>query len=158
MRASCTPDYQPLQPLLPFFLGFSITGLVPVAAPRASSRHSFAIDRAASWSVAAVSIALFRHSSARFFAASTTLPALPLQPLPAALFTAFSVPPALGLAPQPLPAAAALPGSEIPPALIRPAIPIPASSFFISLLFMSPLHGVRVDKERNKGHYPDKKE
>lgn len=103
--------------------------LLPVAASRALLRQSTAIDRAASWSVAAVSIALLRHSSACFFAPSTTLSVFPLQPLPAA---------------------AAPGGTEIPPALIKPAIPMPASNFFISLLFMMSLRGLKVEIEIEK--------
>ena len=79
-------------------------------------------------------MALSMHASAWFIAASTTLPALPLQPLPDA-FWRFSVLPALDLPDQPLAEAGPL-GTASPPAPIKLAIPMPASNFFSSFLFM----------------------
>lgn len=71
------------------------------------------------------------------FCCCSVLTAFPLEvsgPLPAEGMACFSVPPALVLAPHPLPAWA--PGSVIPPMLINPATPKEASNFFRSFFSM----------------------
>jgi hypothetical protein len=123
----------PPQPLFPvFFLTVSVS----------SSAAFLAFSSADCSSVFICSI--FCCSSA------LTAPGLePLPPLPTGVMACFSVPPALVLAPQPLPAWA--PGSVMPPMLINPATPKEASNFFRSFFSMvsslkSWLNGYRTNQ------------